>query len=109
MNAEGFIRIITGPTGPVQAITMRRAGSPDVPCPAAVMIGADNVVIGEMQQTADRIMLTDRQLNLAGWTDVPHHGDQVIYADGRVTVVQGRAQVFMMESDRVFILHCMGG
>jgi len=109
MDASGFVRIIAGANGPVQAITLRRVGSADVPCPAAVIIGGASEIIGDVQQTGDKIMLSDRQLNAAGWIEEPHHGDQVIYQDGRVTVVQGRAQVFMLESDRVFILRCIGG
>jgi len=109
MNADGFMRIIAGQQGPVQAITMRRAGFPDVPCAAAVLIGRAFDVVGDAQQTQDRVMLSDRQLNAAGWTEEPHHGDQVIYQNGRVTVVQGRSEIFKMGGDRVFILRCLGG
>jgi len=109
MNASGLVRILSGQMGPVQAITMRRTGSPDVPCPAAVLVGGASDVVGELQQSADRVMLTDRELNAAGWTSPPHHGDRVVYSDGRTTIVQGRAEVFMMESDRVFVLRCLGG
>lgn len=95
--------------GPVQGITLRRVGSPDVTAKAAVLIGSDNMVIGGEQQTTDRVMVTDRELNAAGWIEGPHHGDQIIYANGRVTSVQGRAAMYRMESDRVFIIHCLGG
>jgi len=109
MNAEGFIRIVSGENGPIQAITLRRVGETDVRCPAAVIIGGATEVVGDVQQTGDKVMLSDRQFNAAGWTEEPHHGDQVIYQNGRVTVVQGSSQTFMMESDRVFVLRCLGG
>ncbi len=109
MNADGFVRIITGSNGPVQAITLRRAGSPDIVTPAAVMTGGASDIIGDLQQSGDRVMMTDREFKIAGWADDPHHGDRVIYSDGKTTIVQGRVDVFRMESDRVFIMRCLGG
>lgn len=109
MNAEGFINIVSGSMGPTQTVTLRRAGASDVSAPAAVIIGGATEVIGDIQQTADRVMLSDRELKAAGWADAPHHGDQVVYADGRTTIVQGRAEVFNMQTDRVFVLRCLGG
>jgi hypothetical protein len=100
--------------GPVQTITLRRTGSPDVVSPAAVIIGGFSSsvteVVGEIQQTGDKVLLTSRVFDTAGWSSDPGHGDLVIYADGRMTVVQGPAQVHRFESnDRVFVLRCLGG
>ena len=114
MNAEGFLRIASGTMGPVQTITLRRTGFPDVVSPAAVLIGGFSSgvseVVGEVQQTGDKVMLTSREFDAAGWGSDPRHADLVIYADGRMTVVQGPALVYKFEdSDRVFVLRCTGG
>lgn len=114
MNASGFLAIVSGTMGPVQTITLRRTGSPDVVSPAAVLIGgfssAVSEVVGEVQQTGDKVMLTSREFDAAGWGSDPRHGDLVIYANGQMTVVQGPAQVFKFDDgDRVFVLRCLGG
>jgi hypothetical protein len=109
MDASGFIRVVSGHNGPCQAVILRRVGATDVSCPAAVMIGGATEVVGDIQQTADRVMLTDRAIRAAGWLGAPHHGDQVIYANGKTTIVQGRAEEFRMEADKVYVLRCLGG
>lgn len=109
MNADGFVRIIAGNMGPVQTITLRRAGFPDVVAPASVEVNRYQDVVGNIQQTADRVMMTDREFKLAGWPDEPHHGDRIIYANGRTTVIQGRPEVAWFETDRVFIMRTLGG
>ena len=110
MDAAGFLRIVSGTMGPVQTVTLRRAGSSDVVSPAAVIISSGATeVVGEVQQTGDKVMLTSREFDTAGWSSDPGHGDLVIYADGRMTVVQGPAQVHRFADDRVFVLRCLGG
>ena len=114
MNVDGFIRLVSGNLGPVQTVTLRRSGSPDVSTPAAVLIGSSAathgiVLVSDVQQTADKVMFASRELDAAGWTDEPHHGDQVVYANGRTTIVQGRAEIFKFDGgDRVFVLRTLG-
>jgi hypothetical protein len=108
VNADGFLRLVSGQMGPVQTITLRRRNAPDVIVPAAVQIGGTSVVVGDVQQTADKIMCTDREIK-AAWADDPKHGDQVIYSNGRTTMVQGRAEPVQFDADRVFVLRCLGG
>lgn len=118
MNADGFLRIISGSTGPVQTITLRRptpSSSPssiNVTCRAAIVTGISRSatdVIGDIQQTFDTVMITKREIDAASWPAPPRHGDQVVYSDGRVAVQQGRAQTVQMDSDVVFVLRCLGG
>lgn len=112
MNIDGILRIIAGYG---DTITLRRLTGVqrvpyDVVCAAAVITGADSVVVNGVQQTADRIILTSREIDQSQWRGEPRHGDQIVYADGRVTTVQGRADVRPMPNgDRVFILHTLGG
>jgi hypothetical protein len=111
MDASGFIRIVSNGMGPVQNITLYRPGmaGPGVTLPASVQVNAVTEVIGDVQQTADRLMFSNRELKAAGWGGEPKHGDTVVYANGRTTVVQGRAEVHQFEQDLVYAIKCLGG
>ena len=82
----------------------------DVTVRAAVWTGSDTVLVGAVQQTADKILLTSREIDAARWPFPPRHGDQVIYEDGRVTTVQGTVQIFPFnEGDRAIVMRSLGG
>lgn len=82
----------------------------DVKCRASVTTGAAQAMVGGVQITADRLVLTDREIKAAGWPGMPHHGDQVIYDDGRIFVVQGRANPTPMDDgDSIIFLTVLGG
>jgi hypothetical protein len=80
----------------------------DVACRASVQVGAASVLAQGVQQNADRVMLTSLELDAAQWPGPPKHGDLVIYADGRVTAVQGSADVRQLTGGSVYILRCLG-
>ena len=81
----------------------------DVKVRAAVWTGSDTVLVGTVQQTADKVLLTSREIDAARWPGPPRHGDQVIYEDGRVTTVQGTVQVFPFTNDTALVLRTLGG
>lgn len=115
MNADGIVRMMTDHGG--QRITLRRwtgtgAGrtSYDVPgILSVVFVGGASVLTDEVQQTADRVLMTMRELDAAR-QDPPSHGDQIVYADGRVMTVQGVPDIRTLDGgDRVIRFHTVGG
>jgi hypothetical protein len=82
----------------------------DVTVRAAVWTGQDTVLIGNVLQTADKVLMTAREITAARWPGPPRHGDQVIYEDGRVTVVQGTVQLYPHPGgDTAIVLRALGG
>jgi hypothetical protein len=79
-----------------EKITLRRVtGTQRVPfdviCRALVTIGGATALVGGVQQTADRVLMTADELDAARWRGPPRHGDQVIFDDGTIAIVQRRA------------------
>ena len=111
MNADGVIRALEtqGEMITIKRLTGTRQVPFSVSCLAFVEVGAASVLIGSVQQTADKIMLTDREMNETQWPQPPRHGDQVVYADGSTRIVQGRAMVYRVAEDRVYMLNTLGG
>ena len=60
-------------------------------------------LVGNVQQTADEVRVTDREMNAIQWPKPPRHGDQIVYADRTSRVVLGRAKVELL--DRGHRLH----
>jgi hypothetical protein len=56
------------------------------------------------------VLMTADELDAARWPGPPRHGDQVIYDDGTIAIIQGRADTRRMSGgDRVFTLTAIGG
>lgn len=111
MNADAFYRA-TERVG--QMITIRRlTGTQRIPygveCQASVRIGAGQVLVSGVLQMADEVRVGDREMRAAQWPAPPRHGDQVQLADGHLTTVFGEAQMYRLESDRIYVLRCIGG
>lgn len=81
----------------------------DVTLRVAVNVGADSVVVGSVMQTADRVIMLAREMDAARWPRPPRHGDQIIYEDGRTTVVQGTVMVYPSAEDTAYVLRTLGG
>ena len=110
MNADGVRRALAraGETIRLRRVTQRIPF--DVACQVLVTIGGATTLVGGVQQTADRVLMTADELDAARWPGPPRHGDQVIYDDGTIAIVQGRADTRRMSGgDRVFTLTAIGG
>lgn len=112
MNADAVVRALEhyGDHVTLRRLTGTQRVPFDVACRAAVTVGAAQTLVGGIQITADRLTMTDREIRAAGWPGMPRHGDQVIYDDGRIFVVQGHANpVPMDDGDNVLFLTVLGG
>lgn len=110
MNADGVRRALAT-TG--QMVTLRRVTGThriphDVQLLADVQTGAAIVLIGAVQQAADRIMFTSDEIDAAKWPAPPRQADQIIYDDGTTLSVQGRAVQYKLDEDTVFVLSAIG-
>lgn len=110
MNVEGYRRLLAR-NG--DRITLRRIVNrvavdvPNVLC--SVAVGAADIVVSDVQQTVDVIYLSSVEATAAGWGE-PRHGDRVVYADGRETVVQGRTDVDDLgDGNYIWTIRCVGG
>jgi hypothetical protein len=112
MNADGVRRALAraGETITLRRVTGTQRVAFDVICRALVTIGGATTLVGGVQQTADRVLMTSDELDAARWPGPPRHGDQVIYDDGTIAIVQGRADIRRMSGgDRVFTMTAIGG
>jgi hypothetical protein len=111
MNADGVMRALEtqGELIIVQRLTGTKQVAFSVECKAMVFTGAEMVVIGSVSQNADRVMITDREMNAKQWPQPPRHGDRVIRANGSTFVVQGDADIRRVAEDRVYFLKTLGG
>ena len=112
MNADVLVRALDhyGDNVILRRLTGTQRVPFDVPCRAAVSVGAAQALVGGVQITADRILMSSREIQAAGWPGMPHHGDQVIYDDSRTFVVQGRANPFPLDDgDFLIQLTVLGG
>jgi len=112
LNADALVRALThyGDDVTLRRLTGTARIPFSVPCRASVTIGSAQALVGGVQITADRILMSSREIQAAGWPGMPRHGDQVIYDDGRVFVVQGRADPFALDDgDFLIQLTVLGG
>jgi len=111
MNADGVMRALTtqGQTVTVRRMTGTRQVAFSVDCLAFVDVGVESVLVGSVQQTADKIMLTDREMNVVKWPKPPRQGDQIVYGDGTTRTIQGRAMVYRVSEDLVYVVKTLGG
>ncbi len=65
----------------------------------------------DVQQTVDVVTITNRELAASQWVGPPRHGDRIKYSDGRISLVQGRSQVYNFDNtgDLVYVFHVFGG
>lgn len=110
MNVLGFRRMLAknGDTITLRRITNGvRSDVPNVLC--SVKVGAAEIIVGDVQQTADEILLSSVEATAAGWGE-PRHGDRVVYSDGRETLVQGRTDVDDLgDGNYIWTIRCVGG
>ncbi|HTI78894.1 MAG TPA: hypothetical protein VL614_00435 [Acetobacteraceae bacterium] len=111
MNADGVIRALTtqGEIVTVKRLTGTRQVAFSVDCLAFVEIGVESVLVGSVQQTADKITLTDREMNEKQWPKPPRQGDQIVFSDGTTRTMQGRADVRRVAEDLVYFIKTLGG
>jgi hypothetical protein len=112
MNADALVRALThyGDDVILRRLTGIQRVPFDVPCRVSVNIGAAQALVGGVQITADRILMSSREIQAAGWPGFPRHGDQVVYDDGRTFVVQGRANPAPLDDgDFLIQLTVLGG
>jgi hypothetical protein len=111
VNADGVIRALTtqGETVTVKRLTGTRQVAFSVDCLAFVEIGAESVLVGAVQQTADKIILTDREMNAVKWPKPPRQGDMIVFSDGTTRTIQGRAMVYRVAEDLVYFVKTLGG
>jgi hypothetical protein len=110
MNANGVRRALRR-VG-VDIIIQRTVGTQRTPrritCRALIHIGGATVLVGGVQQTADLITITTDEMDKEDWRGSIVHGDVVIYPDGRVVTVQGRAGERRLGPDRVLNFFTQG-
>jgi hypothetical protein len=98
-----------------ETVTLRRLSGTaripfDVVIQAVVDIGAASVVVGDVQESADRVIFLSEPLSLAGWRLPPRHGDQIIYQDGRTTTVWGPVPAHLVEAGSyAYVANVRGG
>lgn len=81
----------------------------DVQCCAIVNVGGATLLVGNVQQSADSILITDAEITAAGWPAPPRHGDQILYADGQtIVVVQNRAKTAPLDDGIAYTLTAIG-
>lgn len=81
-----------------------------VKCRVQILTGTANLLVGAVEQTADEILMTNRELDAAGVRGVPRQGDEIVYADGRSTRVQGRAKVTPLDDGaELWVFNTVGG
>jgi hypothetical protein len=110
MNANGVRRALrrTGIDITLRRTTGTQRLPRDVRCRALVQAGAAAVLVGDVQQTADRITITSDEMDKAKWEGGIVNGDLVIYPDGRVATVRGRAGERWLGTDRVLTFNVQG-
>ena len=111
MNGDGFVRACqkNGQMVIIKRLTGTRQVAFSVECLSRVDTGVESPLIGNVQQTADQVMVTDREMIAVKWPKPPRQGDQIVYADGSTRTVQGRAKVERLDEDTVYILTTLGG
>lgn len=111
MNADGYLRAFekNGQMVTIKRLTGTRQIAFSVQCLGRVDVGIVSELVGNVQQTADEVRVTDREMNAIQWPKPPRHGDQIVYADGTSRVVLGRAKVELLDEDTVYILTTLGG
>jgi hypothetical protein len=110
MNADGVRRALkrVGENITLRRLTGTQRIPFDVMCRAKVTVGAATVLVGGIEQNADRVLMTADEIDAARWPGLPHHGDLVIYDDGRTATVQGRSDVTQLGADRVLTFPVLG-
>ena len=111
MNADAVVRALQqlGEDMTFRRLTGTQRVAFDVVVRAHVVMGGVNILVGGVLQTGDLIRLTNREMKAAQWPAPPRHGDQIVFADGRVSAVQGRVQIYHLEEDDVYNVHTLGG
>jgi hypothetical protein len=110
-SVDDFLRIIEPQAEivTVQRFTGTRRVTFSVQCSAVVDTGAASVLVGSVQQNADLVRLTDREMDAVKWPKPPRHGDQIVYADGSTRTVEGRAESHRLADGMVYFLKTLGG
>jgi len=111
MNANGVRRALRrmGEDVILRRFTGTQRIPSDLKMRALVNVGGAIVLVGGVQQTADKFTITSDEMDRVNWRGSVQHGDIIIYSDGRTTAVQGRGNDTQMGRDRVITFNCIGG
>lgn len=111
MNADGFIRacLKNGETLMILRLTGTRQTAFSVRCLGCVRKGVESVLVGAVQQTADEVKVSDREMRASQWPAPPRQGDQIVYANGSVRTVMANVQADRLDEDTVYTIKTLGG
>lgn len=113
MNAAGVKRAIERQG---ETVTLRRTSGAtahrtffDATIRAFVASGASSVLVGSVQQVADKVLFCSEGLRAARWPLPPRHGDLIFYEDGiTIVTIQGRALTWTLDEDTVYSVNAIG-
>lgn len=113
MNADGVRRAIASQGETVRI--RRQSGATqhrtwfEATIQAFVNTGGSTVLVGAVEQVADKVMFTDEELLAQRFPVPPRQGDLIFYADGITTVtITGRATTWTLDEDTVYAVNCIG-
>lgn len=111
MNADSFMSLCArnGDTFTIRRLTGTRQVAFSVQCLGNVRRGVESVLVGNVQQTADQIQITDREMRAVQWPAPPRQGDQIVYSNGAVRTVLANVNIDRLDEDTVYTLKTLGG